>query len=432
MQKYKRYIILICCMMLIAISFSVLMESSIAGVVGKYFKEFTFPNAITIKRDTYTITFIDQYQPIKVQYTHDNGTTEIWDGQVTMNVGTTISLDPTRLTLVNNTGKVLQGWENAGGTIMSEIPASHNTDIVLYPVWANEYWIRFMDGLGNGVDNVLYSAAFTKGKKPNLDQTEIDKALETAQDRYDVQYGQGAYVITGWDINYNGNIYNVENDIVVTAVGAPAAYNGTLTFTPIDDTGDGVPDRYKTSGVDKSGTVLVEIPQYYNGKLVTDIGANTFAEFANIHVVTFSGDIDYIGDNAFADNDYNNTYLGVGKTNRETVTIYYEGDDYASFTQKLQNHFNNNDFSMFSQNWDDGMGAGSRIFFLTADANGELKVNKNAGYWELTRKTGFPDTYSWKYVSTVDMDFSSDECDCGDAHTATGGKRPDYIYWPAQ
>ena len=434
-MRHSRFLLMTLCALMLVVS--------IPGVyaVWTYFEtpkavnqEIT-PSMGAWKYAKYTITFIDQNEYIDVYYINDDGEKETWEGGTkAIYDDVAISLSAERLTLVNDTGKELLGWENAGGTTMGELPADHSTDIVLYPVWADEYWIRFMDGLGNADENVLLAYVFTQGSKPaDLNETEIATALQKAQDRYDAQYGEGAYVISDWSVDYNDeSIYNTTSDIVVSAVGAPAEYAGSLEFTPIyDEPNDGIPDAYATSALSDQGETVIEIPEYYNGEPVTAIGNNTFAGFNDLHAAVIPSNVISIGANAFV--EPKEWY-----ESDETITIYYRGtyDDWKKITK--------------TEGWDDGVGDGSRVFFL--DESGH--VDADAGYLEYNGSTWVLHEHAYTYEAAKNCSHGEDShyeygggifgygaslqedeftdyagtCDCDSCNGAT---RPDAEYWTA-
>ena len=253
---------------------------------------------------------------------------------------------------------------------------------------------------------------------------------------------------------------SIQKDVTISPI---YDYDGDVSIVPVDTNGDGVSDYYHVDGFGNGvGQYAVEIPAEINGLPTTGIVNGALSTYDDIHAVVIPADVAYIGSSAFADGKvikewpWGGTYETTG---RETVTLYFEGDpaNWLAFMNKLynQSEFNhqdkyvelNNGISVtgldgnpygithtavegsFASDWDNHMGDGSRVFFMT---NGMVDLTK--GYWELqettygsllNRKTGFIWVYYGGTVPNSLVTEYTGECDCGKC----GSIRPDAYLW---
>lgn len=451
----KKHRTLICCIVLFAFALTLLP----GDVWGKYVKLFEDIGTILVPKNYYTVTIVDNY-------VERFSTPVLISEDCNLNDFLTYNEKLDNQEFVDYLdGKVPEAWVYAGGgtvdsnkednTIDHIIPAGHTTDVVIYPKWADEYWLRFLDGLGNDEENVIlaYNISTTEGKNKfttDRDSGVFDSILknsvtidnveyDSVQSRWDAKYDPAIepYIVSGWNPAISSlSVDDPTADIIVTAVGAPAEYEGNLTFTGNDSDGDGVPETFSVSGVSADDIGLAEIPEYYQGQKVTNIAPGTFAGFDNIHAVTIPDSVESIGANAFVSSE----------SSRQTITIYFEGTK-ETWAQYMEDYNNRNSIPeedrCLKNSWDSQLGPGSRVFFL--DENGKVITN---GYWQLcNHKHVYGDVwyenwsnFRWEYH---DHEYgSNDGCslhhcqqtdylaNCAtDCAICAGGPRPDQKYW---
>lgn len=331
------------------------------------------------------------------------------------------------------------GWENAGSTKVTAVPAGNTESIKLFPYFNSPYTARFVDQNGN----VLAWCLFHIEKLTELETTreKAEAALPTING-FEFDY---------WEVHVNNetptydvnNFKNYKQDVTVYPV---YKFNGDVKLIPVDEGGDGDTDYYQVGGYgEKTGEQeLVEIPAYVNGVPVTTINPDAFSSYDDLHSVRIPGTIETINSQSFTANQ------GQYITKRDTVTLYYEGDP-AKWNDAMNiyeaNHASN---GMFKQNWDNNMGDGSRVFFL--DANGKVI---NTMYWELNSNFKWvlhEHAYTYEAAKTcshgekshyeygggifgLGASLQKDKftnyagaCDCKSCNGAT---RPDAKYWTA-
>lgn len=292
-------------------------------------------------------------------------------------------------------------WVNAAGTKV-EGTLTQKVDYKLYPYFEDpRYSVRFIDG---GI--LTLEATFTKG------QTAAEAGIKapepiTQEDLTFIDWVVGSPTS---EIKWDGyDLSQATEDVLVYAT---YEYAGDVSLTPVDNASDGVVDEYHVSGYGKGeGQFVVDIPAKVSDIPVTTINQGAFSSFEHIHAVVIPTTITSIGKNAFAA-DWERFDTG------ETITIYYEG------TLAQWNAIEKVD------EWDHGLGAGSRIFFLGEDG----KVDTNQGYLLASVKTTGLFIKTATDISWADGKESIDSliaeytgvCECDECN---GADRPDKAYW---
>lgn len=411
MRKYKSSIILISGIMLFVIFCSMLMQSSITGVIGKYFQTFNF--SITLAPKTYTIYYIHDAQEIYKVTDLPIGTAQ---DLTDYNKAATTAFT-TEINKENDIyggaydGYVVDYWMNAGSTKVTEISADNTEDVYLYPSFVGRYTATFVSQKGEVLGWTIFTAN-AAGKNTVIAKANSITAPTIEDCEFDywiVQAASGGSFTALSDFSFNG----VTTDITIYPV---YVYQGDVNLIPIDNDGDGQTDEYQVGGYsDPAGQALVVIPDYVNGIRVTSINANAFSSYTGVHSVVIPTTVTTAGGNILATDWTSRLDSG------ETVTIYYEGS-YADWLAKE---------ATFTTGWDDGLGTSSKIFFL----NGTDKVDPSQGYLQFTREwesTGFLSGYyvgDWTYNSTVTADLKDEYDNACTCHDCNGADRPDRHYW---
>lgn len=348
-------------------------------------------------------------------------------------------------------------WVNAGSTRINSIDAGTKGEVNLFPKFNLYYNALYVDPAGNVVawdvfttgngSNIIAKAeAATKAINEYLENEGL--ADDMSFDYWQVQYTDGSapvpFIVFNPDAttthklefaNASSNLNNVTstNTSIDSGTIPSNAYKfnvGTnitiypifkyknVNLVPVDEDNDGKTDYYDVAGFgDKGGQDLIEIPPIgSNGKEVETISNKAFNSYKDLHSVRIPVTVIKIGDNTFPGD---NSLFGA---NRETITLYYEGtkDGWDTLTNKNQ-----------SPNWDVGVGAGSRVFFL--DENG--KVDRNKGYYQMKSSWG---QYSWEYHDYVGDELVVEytkNCTCSscskktDTDGISGEPRADKKYW---
>lgn len=301
-------------------------------------------------------------------------------------------------------------WMNSGSTKVVSIPAGNTENVVLYPSFEGRYTATFVDQHGNNLGSVLFTAN-NSGKT-----TVVQKAGQiTAPEIEDCVFDYWQVHITQngtttktplSDCTFNSN--TIKGNISIYPV---YTYNGDVNLIPVDEDSDGDTDYYQVGGYSNpKGSDLVVIPAYVNGIPITAISANAFSSYEGVHSVVIPETVTSAGVNILA-SDWGLFDSG------ETVTIYYEGS-YEDWLVKE---------ATFTDGWDDGLGTGSRIFFLDGKT-----VDVSQGYMEYTHKgNGLWQAHSgsWRFNSVVTAALRNEydnTCNCKDCN---GVDRPDRAYW---
>ena len=393
----------------------------------------------------YTVTYIDHGEVFHVEYaTSTNTPTLITQGVTTADAAESVLKNTYGITAP--TGSTITGWlDNKGNTYGIGASITFTGDITLYPTWSEEHFVMCFDTN----EKLIYSAPITGASEEDLTTyaENVDDALASIQQEVD---HTGKVIVVSWDYdNYsdsNGNfdvsiLKNATTDIVLK----PKINLSTESITLVevyDDAGNLV--SYKVAGVENSDSnVSISIPAYVGTTPVTVI-EGAFKGFDNLTAVRIPSTIESITANSFP-----------GSTgNRETVTIYYDGDpnewnsymDYLYIVQKDNSYYQDYNSrtstdatsTILDSSWDNGMGDGSRIFFL--DEKGLVRTD---GYWELIKHTGtwFLDIkYTWIYHAH-EYNHSS-TCSCSKKYdlatnyleqdSSGNYTRPDYVYWTTE
>ena len=260
------------------------------------------------------------------------------------------------------------GWVNAASIEIDKIPANNTKDVVLYPFFESPYTARFVDQQGN----ILAWCLFNEKNTDNLSGA-------FAQAKENLPKLDGDYELINWKIsgtklndekftatlpltpsNTDWNAFKGYKDVTITP---HYRYKGADLIEVIDEL-TGEVDHYQVAGyAGGTGTTVVEIPAYVNGKPVTEINANAFSSYDKLHVVVIPKTVDKIGVKAISDQ-------GDLFAKQETVTLYYEGS-YEEWKAKN-----------YGDDWITGLGESSRVFFLnggdTVDPNVYLQVKHDA------------------------------------------------------
>lgn len=367
-------------------------------------------------------------------------------------------------------------WINTGSTQMDEIAAGNTADVILYPSFKGIYTAIFVDLDGNIVTWTEFKTdnhETVENIATNLSTTATDELPVALPEVENCTFTPGT---ANWEVhtvttNENGTTttekfpyseYDFSQAQNITLYPL-YMYNGDVQLIPVDNNGDGITDEYQVGGFKDpdAPTNLVEIPESVNGKNVTSINANAFSDYDDLHAVKIPSTVETIGSKILPGEE--------NISGRQTVTIYYEGTPaqwktnmdalYRGNTgyEALNTNISTTATTNFASNWDAGLGAGSRVFFL----NEQGKVDLSKGYWELYRySTGITSAeYTWvfhdhaytqaamencatpgmKYHKEfVDNWFSDDiidaeamtdydgACTCNSCNGAT---RPDASYW---
>ena len=345
---------------------------------------------------SYTVTYIDNNELLKVEFVTDNSIVhELWDAE-----GVVVG------------DKNFQGWVDRNGEAVSgAIKAGNTKNYILYPNWAGEYTIRFLDA----ENNLLYYEFFIEKQNHTLNTEKVDEALVALQNKVDAS---GKVIQVSWNTDLSSiNFKKATKDIVVKAVYNLS--NSSITLEEVKDEND-VIVAYKVKDANKTNeNVNIVIPPYVGTIPIIEIKANAFAGFDNLHVVTIPTTVTYLGENAFA-SDWNNGTFGSDKG--ESMTIYYKGS-YQEWVDKMT----------LLSGWSDGVSASTRIFFL----NGTDTVDKSQGYLQFvvddSNWLGAVKKGHFDYVSIVPDSFVSEyykNCDCS-VNGCKGNLRPDAHYWEA-
>ena len=340
-------------------------------------------------------------------------------------------------------------WMNAGSTKIESVKAGNRENIVLYPSFEGVYTAMFVDQQGN----VIGWDTFTKGNGSNI--TDMGNSIVPPTiDGFQFSYWEVHITDDKGKTNNKGKLsdykFQDETDISIYPI---YIYKGEAALKPVDIDGDGDTDYYEVTGfTDGKGVEVVEIPNIVNGKPVTTINTNAFSSYDDLYSVRIPANITSINYQSFsADNP------DKWGENRDTVTLYYEGNpdkwkQYMDVFYKSNNKYNDYNYdgtaptypqdatTIFQGGWDNMMGDGSRVFFI--GENGI--VDTSLGYWELYVEgknfLGQGGTYTWIYHKH-EYDHNNK---CSKGHKVSGEvenylekkdnkyTRPDYTYWTTE
>lgn len=377
MQKIKKYIPLLCCIVLAVISFCII--GLVGGVEGKYYKEFEFNDTISLPKKTYLIHFINNQtplvDPIKVNIKEYEETDFSLDPQENPDIKATIEAAIAKAE--TDTGYDFSHWINLGSSQIDEIPAGNTEDIILYPAFKDLYTAIFVDLDGNLLDWTTFTTD-NHDKVDDLAETTVAPSVKDC-------------TFASWEVHVvakdsNGNTITTETPYSEYAFSQATdvtiypkyVFDGDVTLEAVDGNGDGKTEALQvTNYKEGQGQDLVEIPNSVNNKPVTSIADGALAAYDDLHAVLIPSNITSIGTAAFADGNEIVTipdWLGGGTEvvsgRTETVTIYYQGT-YAEWEAISK-----------ADGWDNNLGVGSRVFFLDENE----KVDMSKGYIELCEK----------------------------------------------
>lgn len=343
-------------------------------------------------------------------------------------------------------GYIFSHWMNSGSTRVDVIPADNTENIILYPAFEGVYTAMFVDQAGNlfkKSDGSNAYATFTTTsasevitlantlaetiKASETDDTELkfDKwAIITVDDKGTPDDSTDD-VVTETDLT-EANLKAAKKDVTISPI---YIYNGDAALIPIDSDGNGKTNYYQVGGfIDpEKPEAVVEIPAYVNGLPVKYINDNAFEQYADFHSVRIPATIEKIGAETFPGDA---GWLG---RNREVITIYYEGTP-AQWATLIANS---------STSWDEGMGAGTRVFFIGSDGKVidgyylELNVKSPVIGSETCTWVVHNHNYSHTAKCTSCNNSGTGELtnylgNCGtNCNVCKGGPRPDQQFWPA-
>ena len=319
----------------------------------------------------YSITYVNDSQVLAIKYVTETGAVK------TENAAAQDLVEKWATENIKDYAWEFGGWMNAGSTKLTSIDKDNTANVVLYPYFNKPYTASFVDQNGN----VLAWCLFFEDEP-----AELEKARAVAEKL--MTYPSEDFKLDYWMVNIDDGVKyadadfsKYEQDVTIYPV---FKYNGDVQLIPVDTDNDGATNYYQVGGFGTRGQVtLVEIPGNVLGIPVTEINANAFSSYDDLHSVRIPASIKKINYQSFSADDPDKS-----GTQRDTVTMYYEGN--PDVWNSAMNDYNNRVFkddSLLTSGWDNCMGSGSRVFFL--DENG--KVDEDAGYWELI------DNKTWRY-----------------------------------
>ncbi len=282
----------------------------------------------------------------------------------------------------DKTDKKFIGWINTSGEVVKSYAENNTNSYTLSAKWENEYLIMFVDNEGN----MLYQETFTESSTglSSEGQRIVDKKLAELRANAELDMS------VSWE---SYDIANASSDITVRPV---YTYNGNLQYTPKDDDGDGIVDRYEVDAV-SALEEEVTIMGKFNGKPVTQINklyknegntdysskvhtvivqegvqrleANALSHTAKLANVSLPSTLNYLGKNAFS---RNNWLFGGSNNDLKVLTITFNGTR-AEWKEIVANSHNE---------WHNGLKDGSKV--ICTD-----------GYFELDRGLGGVGGYTW-------------------------------------
>ena len=379
-----------------------------------------------VKEGKYTVTYVNYGETIKVEFVGDNSNVHtLWNPEEYI-YGETKAI----------------AWVDGDGKEISSIEAGNIKNYIVYPKFQGEFTIRFFDA----ENNILYYEVFKEKENHTLDTEKANAALSALQDKID--YSREVITIT-WDQDISSiNFKSATGDIVVRAKYSLA--NSKISLVPVYDENDPtklVAYSFADYDYDSSAYENIVIPPRVGVTPIISIEDDVFAGYNNLVSVEIPSTITSIGANAFEDGASNSIFGG----GRSTITIYFNGSA-ATWKKYMDNFYKGNSYytkyntvgtydddkTILTSGWDDGLGDGSRIFFLDADG-----MVDNSCYWELYVEgknfLGGGGTYTWVYHdhaytngvahSGCDKPVSSTQHTNYETDQLNGTDRPDQGYW---
>ena len=390
-------------------------------------------DGVKVVQYLYTITYINNGEVIGERHVYEDTAKPVSTANASAQAKAEAAITASNVTF--------KGWMNAGSTIVETIDDDNKENITLYPAYNDWYTAMFVDQKGNILDWMMFT---TDQKSALVEKAEATKAMvpETDELKFDywavqIENQDGSHT-TQTFADYTKNKTLPAYDVTIYPV---YLYEGDVNLIPIDSDGDGVTNYYQVGGYSNpNGQDKVEIPASVNGIKVTEINSNAFSSYKGVYALRIPASVTTI-----------NGHILPGGTlyegQRETVTLYYEGTPAqwkanmdalyhgnSRYTDRNSN-VDNSAMTQFASNWDEGLGAGSRVFFL--DQNGKVI---NTSYWELCRVTygifGLSADYIWVYHDHAYPNHGSMACagwtsskDNTDYVNDENGNRPDVGYW---
>ena len=281
------------------------------------------------------------------------------------------------------------GWVNAASEKVTEISATNDKNIVLYPVHSTKYTVTWLDEEGH-----VLATAKTSGNNPTYEDVKFYAPSAPASKYDDMKFSHWVYKTGSGSTASSTKItedYPITGNISLYPV---YEYDGSLHLIPVDTDGDGAPNHYQVAGFGTGGQIpSIKIPAAINGIPITQINQNAFSGYDGVHSIVVPNNVT-IQKNAFTEG----TKFGSG----EEITIYFEGTkaQWDALTKDT--------------GWNYGIGTGSRVFFLK-----DGKVNTEEGYLQVVSSGFISKTYSWSEKN----DFSSvkgiytGKCNCSNSTT---------------
>ena len=334
-------------------------------------------DGVTVCESYYSITYVNDGKTLDIVYVTDNSK------------AFTVGSDQAQKLVLEWAEDNIQGgtiafggWMNAASIKLTEIPKDNTKNVVLYPYFNSPYTASFVDQNGN----ILAWCLFNDSDVTRL-QDAFDAAKKNAPNPGD-DFELINWVIRGTNLkdgsikvdlannNTNWESFKGYKDVTITP---HYRYKGADLIEVYDEL-TGEIDHYQVAGYAGGiGSTIVEIPAYVNGKPVTTVNADAFSSYDDLHSVRIPGTVTKINSQSFTADNPNQW-----GTQRDTITMYYEGDPAVWNAEMTKYEANHNYQGMFMPNWDNCAGAGSRVFFL--DENGKVMNNM---YWELN------DDFEW-------------------------------------
>ena len=235
----------------------------------------------------------------------------------------------------------------------------------------------------------------------------IQNELDNTQKVIQVKWKVGETVLDKDTIKtYNFNFAGATDDITVKM--ELTLSNLSITLEPVYDATTNQLVRYKVVDVNESEeNKSVNIPSHVGHVPVTEITEGAFDGFDNLTAVKIPTTITSLGKGMFPGSLFN----------KQTVTIYYTGtvEQWEALVEAS------------NDDWDDGLGDGSRVFFL--DANGKVD---NTHYYEYYKKNVFYST-EWIHHTHGYVETAPDNCPAKGHYKGftdyDAEGRPDRDYW---
>ena len=296
-------------------------------------------NGVTVERQFYSVTYMtaDAKEVLAVEYVTDGerSDSKIWAEEY--------AIRKEAISTPTGTNTTFKGWVNAGSVGVSSIPEGNRNNIVLFESWTNPLIARFVDQFGD----VVHTTTFTK-ENPII--TDIPAVPQVKG-------------FTGeWEEFQSKLSAAAKDEVGVTIKPIYSLENAQIKLLPVDDDNDGITNKYYIIGVDQTGNADVDIPAYLNGIPITQISGDAFADFSDIRDIDIPNTIEYIGADAFADEE-----KSWGQYHYETIQIFFDGTR-AEWDELINKSH---------ENWDRYVGISSVVVCKKEDPSGYYVLNGN-------------------------------------------------------